>query len=194
MALMTKATENKALNMNGQKIAKLKQQLPLREERLRDALKWQQLDPESPEQQAHVEAAASALERLKAEIEQEEQKAAAQAEFDRMEPSLHSDSVAFKTDAEQWAKAGIALFERGKKLGRQFRSTVITIENGYQQLRPGRFKSSGLCWALVFENDVLNDALKAFLRECEVQQPAKPVESVKATFVPNYARPKVRRS
>jgi len=175
-------------------IAKLRQRLPLREERLRDAIKWQQLDPDSPEQQAHVEQAAAALQRLKDEIAQEEMKATDQTDFERTEPGLFADSDAFKNDYMQLAKAMLALTERGKKLSARFRSTVITVENGYQQLRPGRFKESGLCWPLVFENDALDDALKAFLRECEVQQPAKPVESPKANFVPNYARPKARRS
>jgi hypothetical protein len=162
---------NKAVKATEHKIAKLARQLALAEERQRDAIKWQQLDPASPIQQANVDEATAQVERIKGEIAQEEMKAAAQADFEQNEPALFADAAAFKTEFEQHVKALVALSERGKKLNERFRATAITAENGYNQLRSGRFKSSGGCWPAIFDDTALVETLKRFLRdaaECKV--------------------------
>lgn len=107
----------------------------------------------------------SLVESLKAELDALTRAEVERAEYAEREPALYADAVGFKTDMEQHVKALLALSERGKKLGAAFRSTVVTTERGYLQLRDGRFKSAGGCWLDVLENPALVESLKRFLRD-----------------------------
>jgi hypothetical protein len=121
--------------------------------------------------EANVIESESLVESLTAELDAAKRAPVERAEFDKKEAGLFPKACASKTRKERLAADLIAAFKDDESLAAEFRSTVLTTERGYLQLRDGRFKRAGGCWPAIFEDTALVETLKRFLRdaaECKV--------------------------